>query len=148
MSSPSKGESCGISMLNLLKTLSQSIAPSMADMWELEIPQLVKTHRVYLEPEAVGEQADSVSEKLPQDASGFPLEPASEQRAEQPDRELQQPLPGEGLCFYYAATCCTVRPPLFCFLLSSRPEANAQKSTGKTLINKIYSAHLASCRTR
>ncbi|CAI9152532.1 unnamed protein product [Rangifer tarandus platyrhynchus] len=53
-----------------------------------------------------------------------------------------------GLCFYYAATCCTVRPPLFCFLLSSRPEANAQKSTGKTLINKIYSAHLASCRTR
>ncbi|CAM9358611.1 unnamed protein product [Rangifer tarandus platyrhynchus] len=96
MSSPSKGESCGISMLNLLKTLSQSIAPSMADMWELEIPQLVKTHRVYLEPEAVGEQADSVSEKLPQDASGFPLESASEQRAEQPDRELRQPLPGEG----------------------------------------------------
>nr|XP_020752597.1 uncharacterized protein LOC110139285 isoform X2 [Odocoileus virginianus texanus] len=55
------------------------------------------THRVYLEPEDVGGQADSgrVSEKLPQDASGFPLEPASEQRAEQPDRELRQPLPGE-----------------------------------------------------
>ena len=34
-------------MLNLLKTLSQSIAPSMADMWELEIPLLVK----YLEGE-------------------------------------------------------------------------------------------------
>lgn len=35
-------------MLNLLKTLSQSIAPSMADMWELEIPlSLVK----YLEGE-------------------------------------------------------------------------------------------------
>ena len=29
-------------MLSLLKTLSQSIAPSMADMWELEIPLLVK----------------------------------------------------------------------------------------------------------
>lgn len=29
-------------MLNLLRTLRQSIAPSMADMWELEIPLLVK----------------------------------------------------------------------------------------------------------
>ena len=34
-------------MLSLLKTLSQSIAPSMADMWELEILLLVK----YLEGE-------------------------------------------------------------------------------------------------
>ncbi|XP_059741215.1 maestro heat-like repeat-containing protein family member 2A isoform X4 [Bos taurus] len=42
MSSPYKGEGRGIAMLNLLKTLSQSIAPSMADMWELEIPLLVK----------------------------------------------------------------------------------------------------------
>ncbi|CAM9131290.1 unnamed protein product [Rangifer tarandus platyrhynchus] len=42
MSSPSNGEGCGIAMLNLLKTLSQSIAPSMADMWELEIQLLVK----------------------------------------------------------------------------------------------------------
>lgn len=47
MSSPYKGEGCGIAMLNLLKTLSQSIAPSMADIWELEIPLLVK----YLEGE-------------------------------------------------------------------------------------------------
>ena len=47
MSSPYKGEGRGIAMLNLLKTLSQSIAPSMADMWELEIPLLVK----YLEGE-------------------------------------------------------------------------------------------------
>ncbi|KAF4022035.1 hypothetical protein G4228_013098 [Cervus hanglu yarkandensis] len=42
MSSPYKGEGRGIAMLKLLKTLSQSIAPSMADMWELEIPLLVK----------------------------------------------------------------------------------------------------------
>ena len=42
MSSPYKGEGRGIAMLNLLKTLSQSIAPSMADMWELKIPLLVK----------------------------------------------------------------------------------------------------------
>ena len=47
MSSPYKGEGRGLAMLNLLKTLSQSIAPSMADMWELEIPLLVK----YLEGE-------------------------------------------------------------------------------------------------
>ncbi|XDA69710.1 hypothetical protein R6Z07M_000072 [Ovis aries] len=47
MSSPYKGEGRGITKLNLLKTLSQSIAPSMADMWELEIPLLVK----YLEGE-------------------------------------------------------------------------------------------------
>nr|XP_020768222.1 maestro heat-like repeat-containing protein family member 2A isoform X3 [Odocoileus virginianus texanus] len=42
MSSPYKGEGRGIAMLNLLKTLRQSVAPSMADMWELEIPLLVK----------------------------------------------------------------------------------------------------------
>lgn len=29
-------------MLNLLRTLNESIAPSMADMWELEIPLLVQ----------------------------------------------------------------------------------------------------------
>lgn len=50
MSSPYKGEGRGIAMLNLLRTLSQSIAPSMADMWELEIPLLVK----YLEGEGPG----------------------------------------------------------------------------------------------
>ena len=32
MLSPYKGEGRGIAMLNLLKTLSQSIAPSMANM--------------------------------------------------------------------------------------------------------------------
>uniref|UniRef100_A0A8C5KPY9 Maestro heat-like repeat family member 2A n=1 Tax=Jaculus jaculus TaxID=51337 RepID=A0A8C5KPY9_JACJA len=42
MSSPYKGEGRGIAMLNLLRTLSQSIAPSMADMWETEIPLLVQ----------------------------------------------------------------------------------------------------------
>uniref|UniRef100_A0A2K6PU24 Maestro heat like repeat family member 2A n=1 Tax=Rhinopithecus roxellana TaxID=61622 RepID=A0A2K6PU24_RHIRO len=42
MSSPYKGEGRGIAMLNLLRTLSQSIAPSMANMWELEIPLLVR----------------------------------------------------------------------------------------------------------
>ncbi|XP_054197687.1 maestro heat-like repeat-containing protein family member 2A isoform X12 [Homo sapiens] len=42
MSSPYKGEGRGIAMLNLLRTLSQSIAPSMADMWELEIALLVR----------------------------------------------------------------------------------------------------------
>ena len=47
MSSPYKGEGSRIAILNLLKTLSQSIAPSVADMWELEILLLVK----YLEGE-------------------------------------------------------------------------------------------------
>ncbi|XP_019483814.1 PREDICTED: maestro heat-like repeat-containing protein family member 2A [Hipposideros armiger] len=42
ISSPYKGEGRGIAMLNLLRTLSHSIAPAMADMWELEIPLLVK----------------------------------------------------------------------------------------------------------
>uniref|UniRef100_G1PWU3 Maestro heat like repeat family member 2A n=1 Tax=Myotis lucifugus TaxID=59463 RepID=G1PWU3_MYOLU len=42
MSSPYEGEGRGIAMLNLLRTLSHSIAPSMADMWELEIPLLIK----------------------------------------------------------------------------------------------------------
>lgn len=48
MSTPYKGEGRGIAMLNLLSTLSHSIAPAMADMWELEIPLLIK----YLEGEA------------------------------------------------------------------------------------------------
>lgn len=47
MSSPYEGEGRGIAMLNLLRTLSHSIEPSMANMWELEIPLLVK----YLEGE-------------------------------------------------------------------------------------------------
>nr|KAF6496503.1 maestro heat like repeat family member 2A [Rousettus aegyptiacus] len=42
MSTPYKGEGRGIAMLNLLSTLSHSIAPAMADMWELEIPLLIK----------------------------------------------------------------------------------------------------------
>ncbi|XP_069868076.1 maestro heat-like repeat-containing protein family member 2A isoform X1 [Dipodomys merriami] len=42
MSSPYKGEGRGIAMLSLLRTLSQSIAPAMADMWEAEIPLLVQ----------------------------------------------------------------------------------------------------------
>lgn len=55
MSSPYKGEGRGIAMLNLLRTLSQSIAPSMANMWELEIPLLVR----YLEGEVPGEPIPS-----------------------------------------------------------------------------------------
>ncbi|CAM9351763.1 unnamed protein product [Rangifer tarandus platyrhynchus] len=42
MSSPYKREGCRIAMLNLLKTLSQSIDPSTADMKELKILMLVK----------------------------------------------------------------------------------------------------------
>ncbi|KAF6115083.1 maestro heat like repeat family member 2A [Phyllostomus discolor] len=42
MSSPYEGEGRGVAMLNLLRTLSHSIAPSMADTWELEIPLLIK----------------------------------------------------------------------------------------------------------
>uniref|UniRef100_A0A4W2GSD0 Maestro heat like repeat family member 2A n=1 Tax=Bos indicus x Bos taurus TaxID=30522 RepID=A0A4W2GSD0_BOBOX len=61
MSSPYKGEGRGIAMLNLLKTLSQSIAPSMADMWELEIPLLVK----YLEGEMHIFKSGGTSRDLP-----------------------------------------------------------------------------------
>ena len=44
-----------------------------------------------------------------------------------------------GLYFYSVATCCTMRLPLFCFLLTSRPEDDVQKIYGKiTLINKKY----------
>ncbi|XP_058521134.1 maestro heat-like repeat-containing protein family member 2A isoform X1 [Ochotona princeps] len=42
MSSPYKGEGRGIAMLNLLRTLSPSIVPFMADIWEKEIPLLVQ----------------------------------------------------------------------------------------------------------
>lgn len=49
MSSPYEGEGRGVAMLNLLRTLSHSIAPSMADLWELEIPLLIK----YLEGEGL-----------------------------------------------------------------------------------------------
>ncbi|KAM5228684.1 maestro heat-like repeat-containing protein family member 2A [Ctenodactylus gundi] len=41
-SSPYKGEGRGIAMLNLLQTLSHTIVPSMADMWQQEIPLLVQ----------------------------------------------------------------------------------------------------------
>ena len=42
-----------------------------------------------------------------------------------------------GLYFYYVATFCIMRLPLFYFLLSSRPEDNVQKNLWeKTLINK------------
>lgn len=47
MSSPYKGAGRGIAMLNLLRTLSPSIVPFMADIWEKEIPLLVQ----YLEGE-------------------------------------------------------------------------------------------------
>lgn len=47
MSSPYKGEGRGIAMLHLLRTLSQSIVPTMASVWEQEIPLLIQ----YLEGE-------------------------------------------------------------------------------------------------
>ncbi|XP_027731598.1 maestro heat-like repeat-containing protein family member 2A [Vombatus ursinus] len=42
LSAPYKGEGRGVAMLQLLKTLHQSIAPSMADLWEIEIPALIQ----------------------------------------------------------------------------------------------------------
>ncbi|XP_006893585.1 PREDICTED: maestro heat-like repeat-containing protein family member 2A [Elephantulus edwardii] len=50
ISSPYKGEDRGIAILNLLWTLSQSIAPAMTDVWKLEIPLLIqylKEHTEY-----------------------------------------------------------------------------------------------------
>lgn len=64
MSSPYKGEGRGIAMLNLLRTLSHSIAPAMADMWELEIPLLVR----YLEGEVPGVPIPST---LPSECTGY-----------------------------------------------------------------------------
>ena len=46
-----------------------------------------------------------------------------------------------GLYFYYVATCCTMRLPPFCFLLSSRPEDNVQKSMGKDAHKQKYTEH-------
>uniref|UniRef100_A0A5F8GQ59 Maestro heat like repeat family member 2A n=1 Tax=Monodelphis domestica TaxID=13616 RepID=A0A5F8GQ59_MONDO len=42
LSAPYKGEGRGVAMLHLLKTLHQSIAPSMADLWDVEIPLLIQ----------------------------------------------------------------------------------------------------------
>ncbi|KAM6152765.1 LOW QUALITY PROTEIN: maestro heat-like repeat-containing protein family member 2A [Erethizon dorsatum] len=42
MSSPYKGEGRGIAILNLLRTLSHSIVPTLADLWQQEIPLLVQ----------------------------------------------------------------------------------------------------------
>ncbi|KAG3275581.1 maestro heat like repeat family member 2A [Ictidomys tridecemlineatus] len=42
MSSPYKGEGRGVAMLQLLRTLSHSIAPTMANVWEQEIPLLIR----------------------------------------------------------------------------------------------------------
>lgn len=64
MSSPYKGEGRGVAMLNLLRILSHSIAPAMADMWELEIPLLVK----YLEGEVPGVPTPS---QLPSKCTGW-----------------------------------------------------------------------------
>ena len=46
-----------------------------------------------------------------------------------------------GLYFYYVATCCTMRLPLFCFLPTSRPEDNAQKIYGKDSHKEKYTEH-------
>lgn len=64
MSSPYKGEGRGVAMLNLLRILSHSIAPAMADTWELEIPLLVK----YLEGEVPGVPTPS---QLPSKCTGW-----------------------------------------------------------------------------
>ncbi|XP_023578008.1 maestro heat-like repeat-containing protein family member 2A [Octodon degus] len=42
VSSPYKGEGRGVAMLNLLRTLSHSIVPTLAGMWQQEIPLLVQ----------------------------------------------------------------------------------------------------------
>uniref|UniRef100_G3WRY0 Maestro heat like repeat family member 2A n=1 Tax=Sarcophilus harrisii TaxID=9305 RepID=G3WRY0_SARHA len=42
LSAPYKGEGRGVAMLQLLKSLHQNIAPSMADLWEVEIPALIQ----------------------------------------------------------------------------------------------------------
>ncbi|KAM6155719.1 maestro heat-like repeat-containing protein family member 2A [Rhynchocyon petersi] len=42
LASPNKYEGQGIAILKLLRILSQSIAPSMADVWELELPLLME----------------------------------------------------------------------------------------------------------
>ena len=46
-----------------------------------------------------------------------------------------------GLYFYYVTTCCTMRLPIFCFLLTSRPEDNVQKSMGKDSYKQKYTEH-------
>ena len=46
-----------------------------------------------------------------------------------------------GLYFYSVATCCTMRLPLFCFLLTSRPEDNVQKSMGKDSHKQKHTEH-------
>ena len=43
-----------------------------------------------------------------------------------------------GLYFSYVATCYIMRLPLFCFLLSSRPEDNVQKIYGKDSHKEKY----------
>ena len=51
-----------------------------------------------------------------------------------------------GLYFYYVTTCCTMRMPIFCFLLTSRPEDNVQKNLWeKTLVSKKYTEHTWFC---
>ena len=46
------------------------------------------------------------------------------------------------LYFYYVTTCCTMRLPIFCFLLTLRPEDTVQKNLWeKTLVNKKYIEH-------
>ena len=45
------------------------------------------------------------------------------------------------LYFNYVATCSIMRLPLFCFLLSSKPEENVQKIYGKNPHKQKYTEH-------
>ena len=45
------------------------------------------------------------------------------------------------LYFYYVTTCCTMRLPIFCFLLTSRPEILYKKSMGKDTHKQKYTEH-------
>ena len=48
-----------------------------------------------------------------------------------------------GLYFYYVAVSCTMRLPIFCFVLTSRPEDNVPKNLWKkTLIDKKYTENI------
>ena len=44
-----------------------------------------------------------------------------------------------GLYFYYVANCCTMRLPLFCFLLSSRQNKTIKNRLWKTALFESFS---------
>ena len=46
-----------------------------------------------------------------------------------------------GLYFYYVATCCTTRLPIFCFLRTSGQKIMYKKSMGKDSHEQKYTEH-------